>query len=333
MGNTEQTLIQYRPLGRSDLEVSSVAMGCWPITGMTSLDVNETDSRMTLEAAVNAGINLFDTAYCYGRDGESERMIARSLGSRRSEIVIATKGGIEWNRDGSRLHDASPATLRRQCAESLSRLGVDHIDLYYLHAPAPDTPIEDSAGAIGELISEGKIRYAGASNCTLEELKRFHTQCPLTAIQPHYNMLQREIEHEILPWALQEGISALTYWPLLKGLLAGRLPRDFKFREGDGRAKYPMFQGDEWVKNQDFLDTLRSISKATQRSVAELVVNWTIHQPGITSAICGAKRPYQIVESAQAMTFELSSDLLRQIQEALAKRGTPLSTAAVPSNT
>lgn len=318
-----------RRLGKSSLEVSAVAMGCWPVTGMTSLDVNEADSLATLEAAANAGINFFDTAFCYGLQGESERLIHRALGDRRDEIILATKCGIAWTTDGSRVVDGTPATIKKQCELSLERLGTDQIDLYYLHAPDPNVPIAESAGAIADLITAGKVRYAGASNCPLDQLRSFHQQCPLTAIQPHYNLLQREIENDILPWARQNQISVAAYWPLLKGLLAGKLPRDFVFRPGDGRAKYPMFQGEEWQLNQNFIDTLRALAADGQRSVAEIVVNWTIHRKGITSAICGAKRPYQIIESAQAMTFELSASEQQIISEALKRRGQPRSTAAV----
>jgi aryl-alcohol dehydrogenase-like predicted oxidoreductase len=324
-----QTLIHYRQLGQSDLSISSVAMGCWPITGMTSFDVNEADSRATLEAAANAGINFFDSAYCYGKNGESERLIHQALGDRRDELVIATKGGIEWSPDGSRLIDGAASTLRRQCDESLDRLDTDRIDLYYLHAPDPITPIEESASAIAELIQSGKIRYAGASNCTLAQLESFRSVCPLTAIQPHYNMLQREIERDILPWAERNQVGTVVYWPLLKGLLSGHLPRDFVFRPGDGRAKYPMFQGEEWERNQGFLDPLREIAKELNRSVTEIVINWTIHQSNITSALCGAKRPYQIVDSAQAMTFRLSEETLQVIEQALRKRGVAATTGAV----
>ena len=324
-----QTPIQYRSLGVSELQVSSVAMGCWPIAGMTSLEVNDQDSVSTLIAAANAGVNFFDSAYGYGRNGESERLIARALGERRTEVVIATKGGIAWNTDGSRRLDGSEATLFQQCEKSLERLGTDHIDLYYLHAPDPKIPIEESAGAIAKLIDDGKVRYAGASNCHLEQLEAFHAICPLTAIQPHYNMLQREIEAEILPWATRKAIGAVVYWPLLKGLLSGHLPRDFVFRPGDGRAKYPMFQGSEWERNQDLMDQLRQFARERHRSVAEIVVNWTLHQPGITSALCGAKRPHQIVESAQAMTFELSPAEHQQIQQFLHQRGESASRAAV----
>ena len=304
-------------------------MGCWPITGMTSVDVNEQDSVATLQAAAAAGINFFDSAYCYGLNGESESMIAKALGDRRDELVIASKGGIELNQDKTRKIDGSRETIRHHCRESLRRLNTDRIDLYYLHAPDPLIPIEESANAIAELVQEGHVRYAGASNCSLPQLKTFHQHCPLTAIQPHYNMLQREIEEDILPWAIENRVSAVTYWPLLKGLLAGHLPRNFVFREGDGRAKYPMFQGSEWDRNQDFLDQLRELSREKNRSIAEIVINWTVHQAGITSAICGAKRPYQIVESAQAMTFRLTKSDLTKIEDALKQRGTPKTTAAV----
>ena len=304
-------------------------MGCWPIAGVTSLEVNDADSLATLQAAADAGINFFDTAYAYGPHGESERLIAKALGSRRDELIVATKGGLALTPDGGKAIDASPETLGKHCDASLERLRTDYIDLYYLHAPDPKRPIEESALALKQLIASGKIRHVGASNCSLPQLKAFHQICPLTAIQPHYNMLQREIEAEILPWTQSEDIAAIIYWPLLKGLLAGQLPRNFEFKAGDGRAKYPMFQGDEWQKNQDFLDDLRQLADELERSVAEIVINWTIHQPGITSALCGAKRSYQIVESAQAMTFQLGTEARNRIDRALAKRGRPSSQAAV----
>jgi aryl-alcohol dehydrogenase-like predicted oxidoreductase len=325
----DQTLIHYRQLGQSDLSISSVAMGCWPITGMTSLDVNEADSSATLEAAANAGINFFDSAYCYGKNGESEYLIHQALGDRRDELVIATKGGISWAADGSRAIDGSASTLRTQCEESLERLNTDRIDLYYLHAPDPNTAIEESASAIAELIRSGKVRYAGASNCNVAQLESFHSICPLTAVQPHYNMLQREIEADILPWAEKNQVGTVVYWPLLKGLLSGKLSRDFVFRPGDGRAKYPMFQGEEWKRNQAYMDTLRELAEELNRSVTEIVINWTIHQSNITSALCGAKRPYQVVDSAQAMTFRLSEEALKIIEQALNKRGVPATTGAV----
>ncbi|HEY1065859.1 MAG TPA: aldo/keto reductase [Pirellulales bacterium] len=320
-----------RPLGATGMQVSVVALGCWPIAGMTSLDVNEADSRATVHAALDAGVNFFDTAYCYGLDGESERLIGPILQPVRERVVIATKGGIHWGPDRKQVKDARPATLRRECEVSLARLGVDAVDLLYLHAPDPATPIAESAGELKRLLDEGKTRSVGASNCSLAQLEEFARECPLAACQPHYNLLQREIEAELLPWCAQRSVSVMIYWPLLKGLLAGKLPRDFVFKPGDGRAKYPMFQGAEWVRNQDFLDKLRPIAEREGMTLAELSVNWTLCRSGVTSALCGAKRPDQILDTAGAMGRRLSPAALAAIETAYQERGPAVSQAAVSS--
>jgi aryl-alcohol dehydrogenase-like predicted oxidoreductase len=320
---------ELRQLGSTDIEITPVAMGCWPISGMTSLDVNEVDSIKTLRAAIDAGINFFDTAYCYGCEGESERLISRVISEDRDSMVIASKGGIHWDASGSREFDASPDRLRQECDESLQRLGTDYVDLLYLHAPDPNVPLTDSAGALKSMLDAGKTRSVGVSNLNLAQIETFHTICPITAIQPPYNILQRGIEADIVPWCLQRNVAIVVYWPLLKGLLAGKLARDHQFGEGDGRAKYPMFQGDEWNKNQDFIDDLRAIAEDLGKTVAQLVVNWTIHQFGITAALCGAKRAYQIEESAGAMGWRLDEQTLKRVEQALNRRGQPLSQPAV----
>lgn len=321
--------MERRPLGATGLEVSPIALGCWPIAGITSIDVTEANSLATIARCFDLGINFLDTAYCYGRDGESERLIRRALGSRRDEMVIATKGGIHWGPDGKQAKDGRPETLRRQCEESLRRLGTDRVELLYLHAPDPNVPVAESAGALKELLDEGKTRSVGLSNATREQLEQFAAVCPLAAFQPHYNMLQREIEADTLPWCREHNVSVLVYWPLMKGLLAGKLPRDHVFAPSDGRAKYPMFQGQEWQKTQDLIDELRQIAAEAGRSVAQLVINWTIHQPGITVALCGAKRPDQIEENAGSVGWRLSEAQLARIASALARRGVPASRAAV----
>jgi aryl-alcohol dehydrogenase-like predicted oxidoreductase len=315
--------MENRRLGRTDIFVSPIALGCWPISGMTSLQVTEANSIATLEAAVDEGINHFDTAYAYGAAGESERLIARALGQHRNEIVIATKGGIAWSGDGNRIVDARPATLRRQCEESLLRLDTDRVELLYLHAPDPGTPVAESAGGLKQLLDEGKVRSVGASNLSLEQLEEFAAECPLTAIQPNYNMLQREIEDAIVPWCIAHEVSILVYWPLLKGLLAGKLARDHVFEARDGRRKYSQFQGEQWQRNQDLLDELRPIAKQAGRTLAQLVINWTTQQPGITSALCGAKRPDQLQENAGAMGWRLDDDVYNAIDEALQRRDKP----------
>ena len=317
-----------RELGTTGIEITPIAMGCWPITGITSIDVNETDSVATLRQAFDSGITFFDTAYCYGFAGESERMIARTLGSHRRQIVIATKGGIHWE-NGKQVRDGRPETIKRQCAESLARLQTDYVDLLYLHAPDPQIPIAETAGAFKELLEAGLTRSVGLSNATPEQLRDFAAVCPLAAYQPHFNMLQREIETSHLPWCVANQVSVIVYWPLMKGLLAGKLPRDHTFDPRDGRRKYPMFHGDEWEKNQNFLDDLRPIAAEAGKTVAELVLNWTIHRPGITAALCGAKRPDQIAANAGGMAWQLSADQLARIDLALTRRGTAVSRGAV----
>ena len=315
--------MDYRRLGDTGIKISEVALGCWPISGMTSPEVNDEDSLATIRACFELGVNHLDTAYCYGRNGESEKLIGRALGERREEMVIATKGGLHFDRQGKIVHDASPATLRRECEESLRRLGTGRVDLYYLHAPDENVPVAESAGVLKELLDEGKTRSVGVSNVTVAQLEEFAAECPLAAYQPGYNMLQRQIEADTLPWCRKRGVAVLVYWPLMKGLLAGKLGRDHVFAENDGRRKYPMFHGREWQKNHDLIDRLRAIAQSAGRTVAELVVNWTIHQPGITAALCGAKRPGQIRETAGGSGWQLSHEQLAQIGRALAQRGTP----------
>ena len=320
--------MQQRQIGKTDIRVTAVAMGCWPIAGITSVNVTEAHSLATLEAAWESGINFFDTAYSYGYQGESERMIALALGHRRDEIVIATKGGIHWENQ-VQAFDARADTLRRECEESLRRLNTDHIDLYYLHAPDPQTPVGIAAATMRDLIDSGKVRCVGVSNVNVKQLQEFAAVCPISAYQPHYNMLQREIENSQLPWCIEHDVSVMVYWPLMKGLLAGKLSRSHVFDSKDGRQKYPMYHGDEWQRNQDFLDKLRSIATDVGRSVPQVVINWTVHRPGITVALCGAKRPEQICENATAMDWKLTGSQIELINRAIEERGPIISRAAV----
>ena len=320
--------VPLREIGRSGIFVTPLAMGCWPIAGITSLGVTEAQSLATLQAAVESGLNFFDTAYCYGYEGESETLIRRALGHRRDSLVIATKGGIHFE-NRIQVKDARPATLIRECEESLNRLGTDRIDLYYLHAPDPRTPITESAGAMSRLLETGKIRSIGVSNFSLDQLIEFHSVCPISAFQPHFNMLQQEIESSQLPWCVEHQISAVVYWPLMKGLLAGKLDRSHRFDPKDGRVKYPMFSGDEWVRNHDYLDRLRPMADECQTSVAQLVLNWTIQRPGITAAICGAKRPEQIRENAATLSWRLTREQVDRIDLAIRERGDVVSRGAV----
>ncbi len=315
--------MNLRPLGNTDIRVSEVALGCWPIAGITSPGTSDEDSIATIRACFDLGINHLDTAYCYGRSGESETLIGRALGDRRDEMVIATKGGIHWNDDRQMVKDGRPETLRRQFEASLARLRTDHVELLYLHAPDKDVPVGESAGELKRLMDEGKTRAVGVSNVNVAQLEAFAAACPLAVYQPPYNMLQRQIEADTLPWCRERGISVMVYWPLLKGLLAGKFARDHVFAETDSRRKYPMFHGEQWQKNLDLVDRLREIAESAGHTVAELVINWTIHQSGITGALCGAKRPDQIGETSGGGGWRLSDEQFEQIDRALADRGTP----------
>jgi len=321
-------IFPLREIGQSGILVTPLAMGCWPIAGITSVDVTEESSLATLQAAADSGLNFFDTAYCYGYDGESEKMIARALGHRRHQLVVASKCGIHYE-NRIQVKDGRPATLIRECNESLERLQTDYIDLYYLHAPDPNTPVAKSAAAMKTLLDSGKVRSIGVSNFNLQQLIDFHAVCPIAAFQPQYNMLQREIEFAQLPWCVSNSVSAIVYWPLMKGLLAGKLARLHQFDPKDGRRKYPMFSGTEWDKNQDFVDRLRLIASECHTTVAQVVLNWTIQRPGITVALCGAKRPDQIQDNAATLTWRLTADQIARIDQAIADRGEIVSRTAV----
>ncbi|MEX2306620.1 MAG: aldo/keto reductase [Pirellulales bacterium] len=315
-----QDVQNRRPLGNSGIFVAPVALGCWPVAGVTTLDANEADSIATIQKCFEVGINHLDTAHVYGPNGESENLIRRALGNRREEMVIATKCGIHY--EGQEMvNDGRPERLRFECDESLRRLGTDRVELLYLHAPDEKVPIRESAGALRGLLDAGKTLSVGASNLTVEQLEEFAAECPLAAVQMPYNMLQRDIEQRTIPWCRERNIAVMVYWPLMKGLLAGKLPRDGKLDERDSRRKYPMYQGDEWQKNQDFVERLRAAAALSGHTVAQLVVNWTISQPGITSALCGAKRPSQIEETARAIAWTLSAEQRTLIDAAIAARG------------
>ncbi len=315
-----------RPLGDTGLMVSPVALGCWPIAGVTTLGTTDADSIATIQKCFDVGINHLDTAHVYGPSGESENLIRRALagtrssGSRRDEMVIATKCGIHYE-NGTMVTDNRPERLRLECDESLRRLGTDRVELLYLHAPDEKVPIADSAAALRELMDEGKTLSVGVSNFTVEQMDAFQAVCPIAAVQMPYNMLQRDIEKKTIPWCRKHNAAVMVYWPLMKGLLAGRLPRDKELDERDSRRKYPMYQGDELQKNQDFVEQLREIAASIEHTVAQLVINWTINQPGIASALCGAKRPTQIEETAGAMGWQLTDGLRARINAAIAARG------------
>jgi len=309
-----------RPLGRSGLTVSPVALGCWPIAGVTTLDTSDADSIATIRKCFDVGINHLDTAYVYGPNGESENLIRRAIDGRRDELVIASKCGIHFE-GAEMVTDGRPERLKAECDESLRRLGTDRVELLYLHTPDENVPLAESAGALRDLMAAGKARSIGVSNFTAQQLEEFSKVCPITAVQPPYNMLHRGIEQRTVPWCREHNVALMVYWPLMKGLLAGKFNRKKGLDPRDTRHKYPGYTGDEWERNQDFVDSLRRAAALSGHTVAQLVVNWTISQPGITSALCGAKRPAQIEDTAGAMGWSLTADQRQIIDDGIAARG------------
>lgn len=302
-------------LGNSDLEVSPIGFGCWPIAGVSSLHVTDAHSLATLQAAIDSGVNFFDTAYAYGYDGEADRLLAQAIRGRREEVVIATKVGQYFDDQRKRVVDGRRTTLLKHAEASLKRLGTDFVDIMYLHFPDPTLSIKESAAAIAEIVNRGWARYAGVSNVDPQQLSDFQQECPVVVVQPPFNMLQPDSVAEIRPKCEELGVSIVCYWVLMKGLLAGKLPRDHQFDPNDKRLTYPIFQGEAWNRSQDFLDHLRQMASDLKCTVSQLVIAWTLRQPGITVALCGAKRAEQITETAAAMHIKLDDSCLSQIDE------------------
>ncbi len=314
--------MERREIGRTGIPISPVTLGCWPMAGMTSPGATDANSIATIHRAIELGINHLDTAFGYGRNGESEQLVGRALVGRRDKVVLATKGGMHWNDASQAVFDSSPERLRQQLETSLQRLQTDYVDLYYVHHPDLTRPLEETAELVNQFRQEGKIRAVGVSNFSLDQLQRFHAVCPLDAFQAAYSMLERGIEADRLPWCRERQISVHVYWALVKGLLAGKMRGDETF-ENDSRKRYPMFQGEEYRLNLALVERLRTIASESNRTVAQLVVRWTIEQPGITTVLCGAKRPEQIEETAGAMGWSLMESQKNAVEQALRERGEP----------
>lgn len=316
-----------RPLGASPVSVGPLGLGCWPLAGMTREGVSREVAVATVRAAIDAGVTHLDTAYCYGEHGESEQAVCEAVGGGRDAVVIAGKCGIHWEPDpaGSpprrQVTDGRPERLRAEVEESLRRLGTDRLDLLYLHAPDPAVPIEDSAGELRRLLDAGKARAIGLSNASAKNLARFAAECPLAACQMQFNMLQREIEAEVLPWCVAHGVAVVAYWPLMKGLLAGRMRRGQVFPMSDSRHKYPIFKGVEFERTLDFVDALRPVAERLGHPLANVVLAWTAEQPGITSVLFGATSPDQASDNAGALCCDLDTAARDAIQAAIEARG------------
>jgi len=299
-------------LGRTGLEVSRIAFGTWQLGGEWG-SFDEAAAIDAIRGARDLGITLFDTAQAYGF-GASEELLGRALRpeltSDREGVVIATKGGI---RPPER--DASRAFLRQGVEESLRHLGVDVIDVYQVHWPDRDVPAEETAGALQEMVDEGKIRFAGVSNYGVADMEAFEAVRPVDTLQPPYHLFQRTIEAEILPFARAHDIGVLAYSPLASGLLAGRIDEDTTFEPDDWRGQASAYAGEALRRNLAVVRRLEGLAADLGISLSQLAIAWVLAQPGVHVAIVGARSRGNIAASAAAGEAELSPEALAHIDE------------------
>ena len=313
--------MQKAKLGKTDLEVSTIAFGTWQIGGEWG-EFDRGEAVAAIRHARDLGINLFDTAQAYGF-GASERLLGEALRNdldrRRDEVVIATKGGLRMDEDQGLVRDSSPAWLRSGVEQSLAELGIDHIDLYQVHWPDPETPFADTAGALQELVDEGKLRHVGVSNYDADQIEEFARTRPVETLQPLYNLFQREVEDGVLPYAREHDIGVLAYSPLAHGLLTGAMDHDTSFGPGDWRALSPLFEGETFRRNLEIVSELQRLAADELGcSVSRLAIAWALANPAVHVAIVGSRRRAHIEDSAGAADVALSDSHLARIDEIVA---------------
>ncbi len=316
--------MEYRPLGASGIEASVVGLGAWAIGGWLWGGADEHKSVEAIQAGIDAGINFIDTAPAYGM-GLSESVVGKAVAGRRSQVVIATKCGIVWHTDkgtpfvsqnGKMLHRyLGPESIRYELEQSLKHLDTDYIDLYQTHWQDETTPIEETMGTLLDLKREGKIRAIGVSNATVEQIEAYRRVGPVDSGQEKYSMLDRKLENEYLPYALKNNIAVLAYSPLALGLLTGKVGPDREFPADDLRHNNPRFSVESRKRVLAMLDKMRPIADKQGLTLAQLVIAWTLSQPGLTHALVGARNPQQAEENAAAGNGTLSRDELETLNQ------------------
>ena len=300
-----------RNLGSQGLRVSAQGLGCMGMSQSYGV-ANDITSIETVHRALDLGVTLLDTANVYGASGlygvgANEKLIGYAIRDRRDEVVLASKYGIVDNRPGTGMQlRADPEYVKRSCDESLKRLGVDHIDLYYLHRVDPLTPIEDSVGAMAELVKAGKIRYIGVSEVTAEELERAHAVHPLTAVQSEYSLWTRGVEESVLPTARRLGIGVVPFSPLGRGFLTGAITSTDSFAHNDMRRAMPRFHDDALDANQAIVQTIRGIAAEKQVLPGQIALAWVHAQGEDIVPIPGTKRVEYLEQNIASVEVELS---------------------------
>jgi aryl-alcohol dehydrogenase-like predicted oxidoreductase len=305
--------MQTRKLGSQGLEVSAEGLGCMGMSEFYGRS-DEGEAIATINRALELGVNFLDTADMYG-PFTNELLVGRAIAGRRDEVVLATKFGIERREDGSRRVNGRPEYVHQAADASLQRLGVDQIDLYYQHRVDPETPIEETVGAMAELVAAGKVRFLGLSEASPRTIRRAHAVHPISALQTEYSLWSRDPEAEILPTVRELGIGFVAYSPLGRGFLSGRYRSPDDFDEDDFRRAHPRFQGENFKRNLELVERVEEIAAEKGVTPGQLALAWVLHQGDDVVPIPGTKHVRYLEENVAAIEIELSDDDLARLDE------------------
>ncbi|MBS1818428.1 MAG: aldo/keto reductase [Acidobacteria bacterium] len=307
--------MKQRMLGRSGLQVSAIGLGCMGMSQAYGTR-DDDESKATLLRALDLGVTFLDTADVYGA-GANERLVGDTIRGRRREVVLATKCGILRGADGTPMGvDGSPEYIRRACDASLERLGVSEIDLYYLHRVDPRVPIEESVGAMADLVRAGKVRHLGLSEASADTIRRAHAVHPIAALQSEYSLWNREPEQDVIPTCRDLGIGFVPFSPLGRGFLSGSVTTTEDLPADDFRRTLPRFQGDDLQKNLSLVDALQRIAARRQCAPTQLALAWILAQGDDLVPIPGTKRRTYLESNAAAVDLALSSADLAELDAA-----------------
>lgn len=310
--------MKTRKLGPSGPEVSAIGLGCMGMSAFYG-GADEAQSTAVINRALDLGVTLFDTAEMYGPH-TNEILLGKALKDRRNQAFIATKFGINYNADRSKLMvDGSPANVRRAIEGSLQRLGVDHVDLYYLHRVDPDTPIEETVGAMAELVTEGKVRFLGLSEASPETLRKAHATHPITALQTEYSLWSREPEDELFAVTRELGIGFVPYSPLGRGFLSGEIRSVDDLAPDDFRRTNPRFMGENFQKNLDLVEAVKAIAADRGVTAAQLALAWVLAQGDDLIPIPGTRRVATLEQNVAAVDLALTPQDLARIDAVFPK--------------
>jgi aryl-alcohol dehydrogenase-like predicted oxidoreductase len=306
--------MKRRALGTQGLEVSAEGLGCMGMSWAYG-EGDEAGGIATIHRAIELGVTLIDTAEVYG-PYTNEELVGRAVAGRRDEVQIATKFGFDFKGE-TRGVDGSPANARAVCEASLKRLGTDHIDLYYQHRVDPDVPTEETVGAMGELVAEGKVRFIGLSEAAPDTIRRAHATHPLSAVQTEYSLWSREPEDEVLPTLRELGIGFVPYSPLGRGFLTGQIRSLDDLPEDDWRRTNPRFEGAAFEQNLRLADQVAEIAKGIGATPAQVALAWVLAQGDDLVPIPGTKKPERLEENAAAVDLELTDAQLADLTAAV----------------